>query len=73
MLGLVGVGLELLAEALHVHVERLGIPDVVGAPDLVDEEVPGEQPPFAIRNVSSSSNSLGVSETSSSFTLTSCR
>src|SRR5690606_9110648 len=37
-----GVGLELRAQPLHVHVEGLGVADVVGAPDPVDELTAGE-------------------------------
>ena len=40
----VRVRLDLLAEALHVDVERLRVAEVVGAPDLLDQEVPGEEP-----------------------------
>src|SRR2546421_8685671 len=39
------VGLDLAAQALDVHIERLGVTHVVGAPHLVQEGVPGEHPP----------------------------
>src|SRR5438270_7672567 len=38
------VGLDLAAKALDVHVERLGVTHVVGAPHLVEERLPGEDP-----------------------------
>jgi hypothetical protein len=40
----VGVGLDLLAEALHVNIEGLGVAEVVGTPDLLDQELPGQKP-----------------------------
>src|SRR5687767_4726510 len=43
MPGVMGIGLDLLTEALHMHVEGLGVTDVVGAPDVLDQEQPGEQ------------------------------
>ena len=38
------VGLDLGPQPLHVDVERLGVADVVGAPDPVDELAAGEHP-----------------------------
>ena len=46
-LGLVRVDLDLLAEPLHVDVERLRVAEVVGAPDLLDQEVARQQPALA--------------------------
>ena len=37
----VRIVLDLLADPLHVHVERLRVADVVGAPDLLDQEQAG--------------------------------
>src|SRR5687767_15550026 len=42
--GAMRVLLDLLSDALHVNVECLRVPVVVGPPDLVDEEIAGEQP-----------------------------
>src|SRR5687767_4545504 len=38
------LGLDLRPEPLHMYVERLGVPDVVRAPDAVDERLAGEHP-----------------------------
>src|SRR3954447_18265587 len=43
MFGLVRITFDLLADTLHVHVERLGVADVVVTPDPLDKELPGEQ------------------------------
>ena len=42
--GLRRVGLDLRPQALDVHVERLGVAEVVRAPDAVDQHVAGEHP-----------------------------
>ena len=42
--GLRGVGLDARAQPLDVHVEGLGVADVVGAPDPVDQHVAGQHP-----------------------------
>src|SRR3954452_21849822 len=39
VLGLVWVPLDLLANPLDVHIERLGVADVVVAPDPLDQEL----------------------------------
>src|SRR4051794_17478522 len=44
VLRLAGVGLDLGPQPLHVDVEGLGVADVVGAPDAVDELAAGEHP-----------------------------
>src|SRR5712692_2212999 len=44
VLGLVRVPFDLLTEALHVDVQRLGVAEVVGAPDLGDQVLAGQQP-----------------------------
>src|SRR5439155_12909807 len=46
--GIVGILLHLLAQPLHVDVERLRVAEVVRAPDLGDHEVPREEPPFSL-------------------------
>src|SRR5216117_4488201 len=42
--GAVWVLLDLAPQAFHVDIERLRVPEVVGSPYLVDEEVAGQQP-----------------------------
>mgnify|MGYP003693955329 CR=1 FL=1 len=42
--GLVGVGLDLGPQPLDVHVERLGVADVVAAPHPVDQRVARQHP-----------------------------
>jgi hypothetical protein len=47
VIGLMRVAFELAAQALHVHVQRAGVAEVVRPPDLLDQEVPREEPAFA--------------------------
>src|SRR5947209_10036708 len=46
--GPVGVRLDLLSHALDVHVEGLGVTYIPGSPDLLDQELAGEEPPLAL-------------------------
>jgi len=43
----VRVLLDLPADPLDVHVQRFGVAEVVGSPNEVDKEVPGEEPVLA--------------------------
>src|SRR6266568_5723086 len=42
--GFARVFFDLLAQPLHVHVVRLGVAEVVVPPDLLDQEMPSEEP-----------------------------
>ena len=62
--------LDVGAQPLDVHVERLGVAEVVGAPDPVDQHVAGEHPAGVLDQQDSSSNSLRRRWTSSPRTNT---
>ena len=57
------VGLDLPPEPLHVDVERPRVAEVVGPPDLLDQQVAGEQAPGRRTKASRSSNSFGGKDT----------
>ena len=46
-----GIDLDLRAQALDVHVQGLGVADVIGAPHPVDELPAGEHPPAVAQEV----------------------
>src|SRR5215210_2591793 len=47
MLRMMRIAFDFLPDPLHVDVQRLRVPEVVGAPYLSDKAVPGQQPAVA--------------------------